>query len=194
MVALSDARASGRGPDAGGVVASSAQRLPLPALLALATRVVTEDVHRGLVAEGFADIRPAHGYAFSLIAMGGGATGVEIAAHLGITKQSAKVLVDQLETAGYVTRERIDRDRRARLVQLTGRAWACIEVGTRLWAEAEANLRAAVGEEALDSTRRVLEQLVGTHIGRDEAIPCAHPADPRSDCPGTAQIQTVRST
>lgn len=175
MVALSETTASGGRAGNDAVAASSAQRLPFPALLALATRVVTEDVHRGLAAVGFADIRPAHGYAFSLIAMRGGATGVEIAAHLGMTKQSAKVLVDQLETAGYVTRERIDRDRRARLVQLTDRAWACIEVGVRLWAEAEANLRAAVGEEALDSTRRVLEQLAGTRIAQDEAIPFRPP-------------------
>lgn len=175
MVALSDATVSGARADEWGVAASSAQRLSLPALLALATRVVTEDVHRGLATAGFADIRPAHGYAFSLIAMRGGATGVEIATHLGMTKQSAKVLVDQLEAAGYVTRERVDHDRRARLVRLTDHGWACIEAGTRLWAEAEANLRSDVGEEALDSTRRVLEQLVGTHIGQDGALPLRPP-------------------
>lgn len=149
--------------------------LPLPALLALASRVVTEAVHAGLAAEGFADIRPAHGYAFSLIAVRAGATGVEIAAHLGMTKQSAKVLIDQMEQAGYVTRTSSARDRRARVVQLTDRAWACIRVGTRLWAEAEANLRGLVGGEALESTRLVLEQLVRTHIGPDDAIPLRPP-------------------
>lgn len=131
----------------------------MPALLALATRVVTEAVHEGLAAQGFADVRPTHGYAFSLIAVRGGATGVELAAHLGITKQSAKVLIDQLETSGYVTRERTPRDRRARVVRLTARAWACIETGTRLWAQAEADLGAAVGSDALAATRHTLEQL-----------------------------------
>lgn len=150
-------------------------QLPLPALLGLATRVVTEAVHAGLVAEGFRDIRPAHGYAFSLIATRGGATGVEIAAHLGMTKQSAKVLIDQLERAGYVTRTHSARDRRERIVQLTGRAWSCIEVGTRLWAESEANLRGLVGAEALESTRLVLEQLVRTHLSPDDAIPLRPP-------------------
>ncbi len=150
-------------------------RLPLPALLGLATRVVTEAVHAGLAAEGFADIRPAHGYAFSLIAVRGGATGVEIAAHLGMTKQSAKVLIDQLEAGGYVTRERIASDRRARVVQLTPRAWVCIEAGTRLWAETEANLRSAVGSEALQSTRLVLEQLVRAQLGSDDALPLRPP-------------------
>ncbi len=150
-------------------------QLPLPALLGLATRVVTEAVHAGLAAEGFVDIRPAHGYAFSLIAVQGGATGVEVAAHLGITKQSAKVLIDQLEAGGYVTRERIPSDRRARVVQLTPRAWACIETGTRLWAETEGRLLESVGPEALDSTRLVLEQLVRTHIGPSAALPLRPP-------------------
>jgi len=147
----------------------------MPALLALANRVVTEAVHHALAAEGYADIRPAHGYAFSLIAVRGGATGVQIAAHLSMTKQSAKVLIDQLESAGYVTRERIPRDGRARIVQLTNRGWACIEAGTRLWAEAEARLAAEVGAAALDTTRLVLERAVHAHIGTAAAVPLRPP-------------------
>ena len=174
MVTLNDSTATGESA-ADDVLGSPATNLPLPALLALATRVVTEAVHTGLAAEGFGDIRPAHGYAFSLIAVRGGATGVEIAAHLGMTKQSAKVLIDQLGAAGYVTRERIYRDRRARVVQLTDRAWACIEAGTRLWADTEANLRAAIGTEALDTTRLVLERLARSHGDPDSAVPLRPP-------------------
>lgn len=149
-------------------------QLALPALLGLANRVVTEAVHVGLDAQGFADVRPTHGYMFSLLAVRGGTTGVEIAAHLGITKQSAKVLVDQLESAGYVTRQRVARDRRARLIQLTDRAWECIEVGTRLWAEAETALEARVGPDAVATTRRTLEQLVA-HLSSAEAVPLRPP-------------------
>lgn len=174
MVALNDWTTAGA-QASNGVRGWPVTNLPLPALLALATRVVTEAAHVGLAVAGFGDIRPAHGYAFSLIAIQGGATGVEIAAHLGITKQSAKVMIDQLEAAGYVTRERHDRDRRARVVRLTDRGWACIQAGTRLWAEAEASLRSAVGDKALDSTRFVLDYLVDTHIGPDIAVPLGPP-------------------
>ena len=173
MVALNDSTPAEEASES--VPAARPTNLALPALLALATRVVTEAVHTGLAAEGFGDIRPAHAYAFSLIAVRGGATGVEIAAHLGMTKQSAKVLIDHLAAAGYVTRERVDRDRRARVVQLTDRAWACIEAGTRLWADTESNLKAAVGDKALDATRLVLDQLVRTQIGSDRAIPLRPP-------------------
>lgn len=178
MVALSDSKLSRfptRGATAAAVATTLPSQLPLPALLALATRAVTEAVHAGLAAEGFADVRPAHGYAFSLIAVRGGATGVEIAAHLGMTKQSAKVLIDQLEGAGYVTRQRVERDRRARVVQLTDRAWACIEAGTRLWAQSETDLSAAVGTEAVAATRHSLEQLVRAFAGPDDAVPLRPP-------------------
>lgn len=169
------AAADGVGPHRLPSLPAIPAQLPLPALLGLATRVVTEAVHAGLAAEGFADIRPAHGYAFSLIAVRGGATGVEIAAHLGMTKQSAKVLIDQLESAGYVTRERTERDRRARVVQLTDRAWACIEAGARLWSEAEASLGTLVGSEAIATTRQTLEQLVDVHIRTGAAVPLRPP-------------------
>lgn len=165
MVALTDSRT---------VVGANGQ-LALPALLALASRVVTEAVHLRLAAEGFADIRPAHGYAFSLIAVRGGATGVEIAAHLGMTKQSAKVLIDQLEAAGYVTRERSPRDGRARVVRLTARAWACIEAGTRLWARTEADVTTALGSAAIQTTRLTLNQLISAYGSPDEAIPLRPP-------------------
>ncbi|MDQ4037395.1 MAG: MarR family winged helix-turn-helix transcriptional regulator [Actinomycetota bacterium] len=157
-----------RAPDAPAGVAdlNTGPRLPLPALLGLASRVVNEAVLHGLAAAGFPGIRSVHGYTFSLLAVRGGATGVEIAAHLGMTKQSAKVLVDQLEAGGYVVRTHTPEDRRARLVQLTDRGWACISAGTRLWAETEASLQAAVGEEAVGATRHVLEQLVRTHSPR----------------------------
>lgn len=177
MVALNDSTESGvrAGDGLAAAAAAPAQGLPLPALLGLVTRVVTEAVHRGLAADGFADVRPAHGYAFSLIAARGDATGVEIAAHLGMTKQSAKVLIDQLEGAGYVTRERTERDRRARVVRLTERAWAAIEAGTRLWAAIEADLGAVVGGEAVRTTRQALEQLVAMHAGTDDAVPLRPP-------------------
>ncbi len=130
--------------------------------------MVNEAVLLGLAAEGFGDIRSVHGYTFSLLAVRGGATGVDIAAHLGMTKQSAKVLIDQLEVGGYVVRTHTPRDRRARVVRLTERGWACIEAGTRLWADTEATLRAAVGQDAVEATRVVLEQLVRGHIGQGD--------------------------
>ncbi len=139
--------------------------LELPALLGLAWRVITEEVHAGLAAAGYPDIRVADGYTFQLLASTGGATGVEVAAHLGITKQSAGALLDQLETRGYVERASDPADGRARLARLTRTGWDCIAVGVRLWDEIERDARNRYGADDVATLRRLLEGLVDDRGG-----------------------------
>ena len=139
--------------------------LELPALLALAWRVITEEVHAGLAAAGYPDIRTTDGYTFQLLASTGGATGVEVAAHLGITKQSAGALLDQLERRGYVERAADPVDGRARPARLTARGWDCIGVGVGLWDRVEQDARNRYGTDDVATLRRVLEGLVGDRGG-----------------------------
>ncbi|MEV6599721.1 MarR family transcriptional regulator [Actinoplanes sp. NPDC051346] len=136
---------------------------PLPALglaelLLLATRVVVERVHDRLAAEGFA-VRPAHGYTFQLLATSGGASGAELAEHLGVTKQAAAQLLDGLHQAGYITRRPDPRDHRARLAVLTERGWACIHAATAAWREAETAAAALLGADRLQALREDLHRL-----------------------------------
>jgi len=51
--------------------------LELPALLALAWRVITEEVHAGLAVAGYPDIRTTDGYTFQLLASTGGGVNTE---------------------------------------------------------------------------------------------------------------------
>ena len=92
--------------------------------LLAATRALVDGVSAGVRARGFGDVRPAHGFAFTLLA-GGGATITELAAHLGVTRQAAAQLVDELEAKGYVERRPHPHDARARLIMLTDKGWAC---------------------------------------------------------------------
>jgi DNA-binding MarR family transcriptional regulator len=85
---------------------------------------LTQRIHEGVVARGFPDLRPAHGFAFARLAPAG-ATVTDLAAHLGVTKQAASQLVDEVERKGYVERRPHPGDARARLVVLTERGWAC---------------------------------------------------------------------
>jgi len=50
---------------------------------------------------------------------------VDLAAHLGITKQAAAQLVEHLVERGYLTRGADPRDGRAKLLVLTRRGRAC---------------------------------------------------------------------
>ena len=92
--------------------------------LLAASRALVDGVDAGVRARGFGDVRPAHGFAFSRLSAGG-ATITELAGHLGVTRQAAAQLVDELEASGYVERSPHPRDARARLVTLTGKGWAC---------------------------------------------------------------------
>lgn len=93
------------------------------AILRIAAQLV-DGIQSGLAARGFADVRPAHGFVFTRISAAP-ATTTQIAAHLGVTKQAAGQLVDQLIRRGYVCRETDPQDARARLIVLTERGHDC---------------------------------------------------------------------
>lgn len=116
--------------------------LDLPVLLLSAARALVEGVDAGVRARGFADVRPAHGFAFVRLA-GDGATVGQLAEHLDVTKQAASQMVEELVTKGYVERRPHPNDARARLIVLTPKGWACTraadEAATELlrpWADA----------------------------------------------------------
>ncbi|MFF2087305.1 MarR family winged helix-turn-helix transcriptional regulator [Nocardia sp. NPDC058176] len=98
----------------------------LPLLLLAAAAEVSQAIQAGVSAAGFTDVRPAHGFAFVRMAPEGATIG-EIAEHLGVTKQAASQLVDELVTKGYADRNPHPRDARARLITLTDRGRACTQ-------------------------------------------------------------------
>lgn len=96
----------------------------LPALVLRAATQLVDAIQAGVAARGFTDVRPSHGFAFARISAGD-ATASELADHLGVTKQAAGQLVDQLVQRGYITKESDPTDARARLLRLTDKGWAC---------------------------------------------------------------------
>ncbi|MBT2675143.1 winged helix-turn-helix transcriptional regulator [Streptomyces sp. ISL-14] len=104
------------------------------ALLAVAGEL-TQRIHDGVVARGFQGLRPAHGFAFARLAPDG-ATVTDLAVHLGVTKQAASQLVDEIVRKGYAERRPHPGDARARLVVLTGQGWACTRAAEEAAADA----------------------------------------------------------
>ncbi|WP_460063993.1 MarR family winged helix-turn-helix transcriptional regulator [Streptomyces sp. YKOK-I1] len=102
----------------------NSEAMALSAALLAAAGELTQRIHEGVVARGFEGVRPAHGFAFARLAPGG-ATVTDLAVHLGVTKQAASQLVDELVRKGYVERRPHPGDARARLVVLTERGWEC---------------------------------------------------------------------
>ncbi|WP_239165112.1 MarR family winged helix-turn-helix transcriptional regulator [Actinoplanes palleronii] len=132
--------------------------LDLPVLLLGAASTLVDGIDAGVRARGFTDIRPAHGYAFVRLAPDG-ATIVELAEHLGVTKQAASQMADELVRKGYVERRAHPADARARLLTLTDRGWACTRAADeaaeqvlRPWAD-------SLGPEQLATVRTALSRL-----------------------------------
>jgi len=133
----------------------------LPALLAMSFRAVMDQIHGQLAADGFTDVRPAHGFAFHFLSRRSGATAVELGEHLGITKQAAVQLVDELEKRGYVERTPHPTDRRSRLVTLSPRGWQCVEQVVALSRKTEDHWAGLVGEDRLTKLREDLVTFLG---------------------------------
>ncbi|QES52508.1 transcriptional regulator [Streptomyces venezuelae] len=118
-------------------------------LLAEFTRRVAE--------AGYPDLRPVHGMAFQVL-KDGGATGSELGERLGMTKQAAGQLIDDLERRGYVRREPHPEGGRRKLVVLTDAARTHLAVAGRILHGLEAELSAHTD---LGLLRRELGRLLG---------------------------------
>lgn len=132
--------------------------LDLPVLLLGAARTLVDGIDAGVRARGFTDVRPAHGFAFALLSAGG-ATTVELAHHLDVTKQAASQMVEELVTKGYVERRPHPGDARARLVVLTDKGWACTRAADEAAEESLRPWADALGPDRLTALRADLARL-----------------------------------
>ncbi|MGW0878874.1 MarR family winged helix-turn-helix transcriptional regulator [Streptomyces sp. NPDC002671] len=112
----------------------NSEAMALSAALLAAAGDLTQRINDGVVARGFTDLRPAHGFAFARLAPDG-ATVTDLAAHLGVTKQAASQLVDEIVRKGYAERLPHPEDARARLIVLTEQGWACTRAAEAAAAE-----------------------------------------------------------
>ncbi len=126
-------------------------------VLGAASQLV-EGVSRGMAERGYSDVRPAHGFAFVRIAAGDAST-LDVAAHLGVTKQAASQLVEQLVVAGYVVRRNDPADGRRRILALTAKGRRCTAAAEDATADVVAEWRTRVGGAGLRTLRVTLAEL-----------------------------------
>lgn len=131
----------------------------LTVLLALAFGSAVDELQRRLAASGYDDVRPSHGFAFVRLTPHG-ATGNELAEHLGVTKQAASHMVEYLVERGYVERRPHPTDGRGKIVVLTARGWSCITATEAIFADIEGRWTALVGAERMALLRADLRRIV----------------------------------
>lgn len=144
-------------------------RTELTFLLGLGFQLVLREFVTRVEAAGYDDLRPIHGMVFQAL-RGSGATSTELAEHLGVTKQAAGQIVDELERKGYLTRLPHPDGGRRKLVVLTDKAFEHLTVAGRILHGLEAELGEQVDFSVL---RAELTKLIRTMSGAD--LPALRP-------------------
>jgi DNA-binding MarR family transcriptional regulator len=130
----------------------------LPMLVLRAGKAMAEEV-RAARPEGSkpSGLTVVHGFATRFISTHRAATTVELAQHLGITKQSASEIVLALERDGYVTRRPHPNDGRARTIELTTRGRQALAASHQRWTKIEQAWEEVAGADNLRTVRQALE-------------------------------------
>ncbi|SEE50372.1 DNA-binding transcriptional regulator, MarR family [Streptomyces sp. 3213] len=127
-------------------------------LLFIPYRALENRIFAALAEAGFDDFTPAQARVLQRVGPDGTRL-TELAEQAQVTKQTAGFLVDQLEKAGYVTREPDPTDRRARLVRLAERARAAQPVAATVVAEVEREWEEHLGKRRMKQLREALSLL-----------------------------------
>lgn len=116
-------------------------------------RGIVDDMHAYLAEQGFADIRPMHG--FALQAIGRDAISItEPGQRLGVSKQAAAKTVKLLEASDLVQRTVNPEDARASLIRRSERGEQLLRASGAYLAKRQSQWQNQLGEERFD-------QLVG---------------------------------
>ena len=131
----------------------------LTSLLSLSFSSLIDELNDRMGELGFGDIRPVHGFMFKFITPDG-ATGIEIAEYLGITKQAVSKMVDYLEKSGYVMRQTHPTDKRGKIIVLTERGLLVMKVKEEILTEIEQRWIESIGTERMQMLKEDLTKLV----------------------------------
>jgi DNA-binding MarR family transcriptional regulator len=127
-------------------------------LMFISARYAEGRIHDTLQAAGFDDLSPAMARIAAQVAEEGSRV-TELAERARITKQSASVLVDQLERAGYVARVPDPADARAKLVVFAERGHEVQRVARREERAIEREWTRHLGADQMKVLRSALSEL-----------------------------------
>ena len=90
------------------------------------------------------------------------ASQTDLASQLGISSASMTGLLQRLESAGLVVRERKRDDRREVLISLTASGKAAAARADAAWQAFDREIRSVLSDTEVEQLRRLLHRLVGT--------------------------------
>src|SRR5436190_16138944 len=131
-------------------------------LLLQAHRVLATELREGMTERGYPDVRPGHSAAFMHIDRRSGTRLTDLARRARMTKQGMMLVVDDLESRGYVRRVADPEDARAKVVKLTAHGRRAAGECRRIVQAIETRTRRSLGERRFEAFREGLDEIVGS--------------------------------
>lgn len=144
-------------------------RADLAILVVGAARVVSDRLDAAVASAGVDDMRSAFGYVVRALATQD-RTLTELADLLGVTKQSAIKVVDEMERRELLSRAPHPVDRRAKVLQLTPKGRVVREAALAESRAMEVELRASIGDAATDAVMKGLLAFLDAHGDASAAL------------------------
>lgn len=149
----------------------AAKRASLGHLLFRSARLLDEQaLARVRARSGIATLRPAHTKLLPHIDLAGTRL-TDLAARLGVSKQAAGQVVEEMERMGVLERVPHPDDRRARMVRFSARGRRGLLHGLGVLRELEDELAAELGERNVVTLRRLLARLLAALERRQAPTP-----------------------
>ena len=140
----------------------------LPLLLAGAFRELIDNLHAELAKHGHGQARPIHGFALQAIGPDG-ATVSELGRRLGVTKQAAAKTATGLAELDYITRQPSTHDARATVLTRTARGEEMLDLSARIFEQLRQDWARRLGAEKVRAIEDGLAEIVtstgGAKIG-----------------------------
>ena len=131
----------------------------LSRLLLESHRVLASELAAELSERGYPDLRPGHAAVFLHVDRSGTRL-TELARRARMTKQGMMLVVDDLESRGYVRRVPDPEDSRAKVVKLTAGGRRASGETRRVVQAVETRTRRSLGERRFETLREALDEIV----------------------------------
>ena len=134
-----------------------------------ASRPVAERLNAAVAAAGIDDMRTPYGFVIRALARAPlGLT--ELAEYLGVTKQAAIKVVDEMESLGFLERRPDPANRRAKILVLSDRGRRVRRTALAASRQMERELRRDLGDDQVDAFRAVLTHFLERHDALGDAV------------------------
>jgi DNA-binding MarR family transcriptional regulator len=140
------------------VTAAAQPPSDLGILVLLAYQGFARQLHEDMARRGHDDLGRSDGVVFRML-NAGPRTVSDLAGRLEVTKQGMAQIIEDMERRGYVGRRPDPDDGRARLVELSARGRAALEVARDFHRGYERRLRETHGPAAIATLRSLLEDM-----------------------------------